>query len=813
MVSVSYTHRLPLAVLLLGAGIAATSLLFWRSNSLLFTWVGVDLGFLFIPLAIWACLLLLSRFEVPVDRRKPDGLAWGRLFSALPFTRRLLSDLAWFTLVLGLLSAAPTTVSAISNQLDVPELPSLEPYARVFSSMALWGSVVLVTVAVARATAEVRPGFRVLLISPWWRLAFIGASYILLANGGVLNVALGFQGFILWLALAVAVGLAYVALVIRRILNLPLQPRLLLLLRVQLLFIEATWIPIALVAVIVLPSVVEPVLVGHFALDPGTATAYAESLGVLTSPQAFAVMLPFALVRAVGVFWPALGRILGFPVGRLALLGIVHVIFSEGGVLWVAFGVSFSRVMAFLTLALALSYAASIIRNIADIRFSGRFGTAATTALSIMSSATAALVAGLAVWTIANHLPVANAALIDHGATRYLGQQALPYFSLLFDSRFTITALGVALTFALSQPWLWRDLAVTRRKFLFDALCYGAAGCLAWMLGVTLSPLGHGFILAGAAVAMGMFTLTLTQVLAYVVLPRSSALTPIARWLVESRVRGFVLGAAVAVYGLLLRPALYEALWFAALYEYIALLALLAMALLFLMNLLRRDAVAPRIQVARWINWSHHQQTLESKEDPRSTLTSAMRQQFLDHLNWKPLWTYLMELLCRNGASLEWMYAVSQPLRASAVSSSKLQFLKWKNRRRLGRVASLEDALRHTDSALDSAQAPARLVSEDNLRRAAAPFVETGAEVERFVVALIAVHYQRGDDLQRAIDRWFPRLNSPDPPVGRIALPWSRSRARAHGQQERVNLVNSAVAMLFGSATPASSIERVAPHR
>lgn len=811
MVSVAHTYRLPLTALLLGAGIAATFLLFWRSTGLLSTWVGFDIGFLWTPLAIWTCLLLLSRFEAPAGR-KPDGLAWGRLFSALPFARRLLSDLAWFALVLGLLSAAPTMVSAISDRLGVSELPSLEPYANVFGSMALWGGVVLVTVAVARATAEVRPGFGVLLVPPWWRLAFIGASYILLANGGVLNVAFGFQGFILWLALAVAVSLAYVALVIRRVLNQPLKPRFLLLLRVQLLFIEATWIPVALVAVIALPSMVESVLVGHFALDPDTAAAYAESLGALTSTQAFAVMLPFALARAVGVFWPAVGRILGFPVGRLALLGVVHVIFSEGGVLWVAFGVSFSQLMAFLTLALALSYAASIMRNIADIRFSGRFGTAATAVLSIMSSATAALVAGLAVWSIVNHLPIANAALLDYGATRYLGQRALPYFSLLFDSRFIITALGAALTFALSQPWLWRDLAVTRRKFLFDALCYGAAGCLAWMLGVTLSPLGHGFILAGAAVAMGMFTLTLTQVLAYVALPRSSALTPIARWLVESRVRGFVLGAAVAVYGLLLRPALYEALWFAALYEYIALLALLALALIFLMNLLRRDAVVPSTQAAGWVNWSHHQQTLESKEDPRSTLTSAMRQQFLDHLDWKPLWTYLMELLCRNGASLEWMYAVSQPLRASAVSSSKLQFLKWRNRGRLGRVASLEDALRHTDSALNSAEAPAQLISEDDLLRAAGPFVETGAEVDRFVVGLIAVHYQRGDDLQSAVDRWFPLLNSRDPLGGRIVPPWSRSRARARGRQERVNLVNSAIAMLFGNSTPAS-IERVAPQR
>ena len=123
----------------------------------------------------------------------------------------------------------------------------------------------------------------------------------------------------------------------------------------------------------------------------------------------------------------------------------------------------------------------------------------------------------------------------------------------------------------------------------------------------------------------------------------------------------------------------------------------------------------------------------------------------------------------------------------------------------MGRIAALEDALRSTDSALASTQVPMRPITKDELLRAAAPFVDTGAEVERFVVALIAVHYQQGDDLQRAIDRWFPLLNSPDHSVGRTVLPWSRSRARARGRQERVSLVNGAVELLFDSATPATN--------
>ena len=790
MVSVAHTYRLPLTALLLGTGVVATFLLLWILNSPLSTWTGVDLGFLFLPLAAWACLLLLRRFFV---------------LEGLPFARRLLSDVAWFALVLGLLTVVPTMTSAISNRLGGPELASFEQYVQVFGSMALWGSVVLAPVAVARAIGEMRPRFGVLLPPPWSRLAVIGVGYVLLANEGVLNVAFGFQGFTHWIALTVALGLAYVALVIRNRLNEPLKAQFLFFLRAQLVLIEAAWIAVALAVVAVLPSRVEPVLVGHFALEPDTAAAYMKSLGALTSPQAFVVMLPFALVRVVGIFLPTVGRILGFPVGRLALLGIVHVIFSEGGVLWVAFGVSFSQVMVALMQALVLSYVASIMRNTANIQMLGRFGTVAATILLITSSATAALAAGLAVWTIVNHVPVINAMLLDHEAARYLGRRALPYLSLLFDSRFNLAALGMALTFALSQPWPWRDGAVTRRRLLFNALCYGAGGYFAWVLGIILSPLGHGFVLAGVAAAMGMFALALAQALQCVTFPYSTALTLIVSRLTASRVRVFVLGAAVAFYGLLLRPALYEVLWFAALYEYIALLALLALVIIFVTDLLRRSATAPTAEAAGWSNWSHHQQTLESKEDPRSALTLAMRQEFIDHLEWKPLWTYLMGLLCRNEASIEWMYAVCQPLRASAVSSSKLRFLRWRNRRRMSRTAALEDALRRADSALASKQASVRPITEDELLQAAAPFVETGAEVERFVVAAIAIHYQQGYDLQHAIDRWFPLLNAPDSSVGRIALPWSRSRARAKGREERVSLVNGAVEMLFDGVTPATN--------
>ena len=187
--------------------------------------------------------------------------------------------------------------------------------------MALWGSLVLVPVAVVRAIAEVRPGVRALLATPWTRLAALGIGYALLANGGILDVAIGFEGFTHWVALGVVLGLSYGALVLRRMLAEPVEPRVLPVLRVQLLLVEGAWIAIALGAVAGLPSVVESVLVGHFSLDGSTAAAYVASLGELTSPQAFAVMLPFAMVRVAGVFRPDGGRHSGISCRKVGPAG------------------------------------------------------------------------------------------------------------------------------------------------------------------------------------------------------------------------------------------------------------------------------------------------------------------------------------------------------------------------------------------------------------------------------------------------------------------------------------------------------------
>ena len=268
----------------------------------------------------------------------------------------------------------------------------------------------------------------------------------------------------------------------------------------------------------------------------------------------------------------------------------------------------------------------------------------------------------------------------------------------------------------------------------------------------------------------------------------------LSNWLLASGVRAFVLGASLAVYVLLLRPVLYEALWFAALYEYVALLSLLLLTSMYIMNQLRLDSNALEEAAPRSSGWSHHLQTLESKADPRSDLTSSLRDRFVDNGDWKPLATYLMSLLYRHGASLEAMRAVCRPLRTTASAS---RFLRRSPLKRLGRMTALDVAQSHAKKALANPTEALQPVEEEKLREAAEPFLEHGTDPERFAVALIAADCQRGADLQQAMDGWFSLLDTAAPRSGWSTLPWMRSDARLRGRQRRLDIVDDAAAFLF----------------
>lgn len=805
MTTAAYAQRLPLTAMLVTAAVVAGFFLFWRTASPLSGWTGVDLDFLFPPLLPWALLMLLGRAAAWAGAGPLAALTWGptrsgrtlRASDALPLAERVLTDLAGFALVLALLDTVPTMAVALAERFDGAVVDGIPAYTRAFGAMG-WSILILAPVAALRALTVARPAIGAVLAPPWSRLAVLGAAYVLLAPNGVLSAAVGVDGFAFRFVLALAMGIAYGALILRRI-SADLGPgRLRQHLRIALLTLEAAWIAMALGVLAALPPIVESILVDRFALQPWEAAAYTISLDRLTSPQAFAVLLPFAAIRVIGVFRSPVDAVLGFPVGRLALLAAVFVLFSADGVAFYFLRAPLDDLMVMLTLAIAVSYAGSVFAN-ASRAVTGRRAPALAAAFTVAGSAEAAAAAGLAVWALVDHLPIANAALLDHDTVRSLGRNAMPYLNVLLDSRNALAMLAAALAFAWTLPWRPDSGLLGRARAPMTAVAFAVAGCLAWLTGAALSPMGHGTLLAGASLAAGLFALGVAQVAGAVAaaLP-NAALSPLVRWFAANRTRGMVFGAFIALYGLLFRPVLYEALWFAALYEYIALLGLLALALLVVVDLLRRDASAPEAPDLQWTGWRHHQQVLQDKADPRAALPAELRRRYVDFGEWRELWAYLMGLLYRHGAPLEEMHAVGRPLRAAARSHGMPSFMRQGNLRRLARASALNRALRAFDEALSGGRDRLSPVTREGLRQAAAQFIETGADVERIAIALTVANCQSGRDPHTAIYRWFPLLEGPDPVSRRFFLPWPSPGGLLRHRPQRVRLVEDAAAMLFG---------------
>ena len=865
-------RRLPLTISLLCAGMLATWLLLGGRDGPFARWTGLDFHYLFLPLALGGGLLLLNSLLLWAGLTRPAQRIAGRLARAgspespgsrllavAPLVvRRVPNDLGRMVLALGLISSVALLPATLSQRPGGRDLNFLTEYLEVFTSLAVWGIFLLLPFVLVRAIGEERPVLLEIVRFPRKSLITFAAAYVLLADGGVLDVAFEVQGSGVLVALGVTLGIFYGASVLRNFIHAVQPRRFLPALRAALIIAEVLWLGTLLGAVAALPEAVEPSInvvhsrlnappptptptplpVGastetHFSLlhgvglaypirptpsspvelepepptaelDPETMSAY---MGILhnLSNWAVLVLLAFGLVRVVGIFRPTVERVFGFPIARLVILAVVYVTLSETGVVATALGVNFSQAMSILTLALGVSYAGTILRNITGLDIPGRFGPPAARVFGLSGALAQSAAWALAVWVVLNHMPVVNATLLDHSRTRQYGADYLPHFGSLFDLRFTAAALCFATALALSLPRTLVDK--TSRRFLpaLAALVSCAAGYIIWAAGVSLSSLGHGFVLGGAVVAAGMYSLALSYLATYCINSPNRMLADLAGWLAASKLRGFILGANVAFYGLLLRPVLYDFLWLAALYEYTALLLLMLMVLMRVLNRMRVVDEADGPAAPAGADWSHHLQAIEAKPDRRTELTAALRQRFVDHGEWKPLWTYLMGLLYRGEASLDSIRDACRPLRNSAAGPRFWNLLaRWK-RNRSRRMTALEESLGSVEQALASSVTPLSAIHEEALREAAIPYIESGAEQDALAVALISAHCQRGDDVGQAVDRWFELLDAPDPSQGWFKLPKLRSGDWSSDRSRRLQMVEGAISQLFSDSMPRRS--------
>ncbi len=716
----------------------------------------------------------------------------------------LLGGLGIVVLSAGALAIVSGIPAAVSARPGAADLAAFGPYFAVFGSLATWTVVVAGLFVVARSSREYFSWIDRILPLPVKQLPALGIAYVLLANNGVLAVAFGFPGSLLLLLIAVEFALSYLASSLRVVTTHNLSSRALVAARITLLLFDCGRIALLLGVMVSLPRVVG----GISELQPGGALesldAYLEVLDRLAF-WSIILLVPFIVISAAAAFRPVIGEVFGFPMGRIALFAVALVLFSDTGILSTASRLPIPQLMPTLSSALAISYIALVLLRISQLDLTFKFKTALGNVAALVGSFMPALSLSLVAWALFASLPLVSAPLLDDSRTAAFGLASMPYFAAMYEIRFLFAGFVFALLLVLSLPDpLWRPARWHFRPML-AATGFTASGCLMLISGASLASLGHGFALFGAVIGTGLLTLGVAQMAAYVVNSPEPIVAGPARWLLGSKLRGFLIGGTLAFYGMLLRPLMYDALWFAEIYEWVAVLALAVWALLKIRGNLKTFVETSGAAPTSWTGWYRHEQRFEERPDPRWNAMERWRQRFLDSGDWSSLWTYLMGLLCRNSASPQSVRAVFRPLReASPTLGTGILRRSVRHRVRQRREAALGRCLRNAEHALSLPKGTPGFVDESVFKESAEPFIQSGEEPETMAANVISAYLQRGADVNHAVGLWFPLVSSSDTESGWFEFPWVRRRRRRRAQERRRKLVEGAISHLSGQGSHAA---------
>ena len=523
-----------------------------------------------------------------------------------------------------------------------------------------------------------------------------------------------------------------------------------------------------------------------------------------------AVLAFIAAVRTASLPFPVVGLIFGFPWFRMLVLGVISLLLQQQE--WaIAYGFHNSPLLPALAAMMGAGYLGSALRNIGKV--SDRWAnpdtplwTVGVECVGIAAALTTAAGGALMAWGVLGSLPNISAAALDQWPDLLTGGWIQLYFGQLFEAKHLVAGFFLTLGFARVLPSAEEDRTGTEYRPLLKAGAYALSGYTAWLVAAKLAYLGHGYPLFGAAIAGGLFAAAAAMVVRSLVPRPGGVLTDAARWLSQSTFRAFFLGASLVLYGLLIRPLLYEALWFAPVYEWLVVLAFAFVPV----NRLRkgvRAEVAPEAALpASWPDWSRHYQVSEDRPDARMVGLVDLQQGFVNTGEWGPVWHYLVGLLLQNGTAIESIPAVFAPMRRCYLASVT-PGLRWRGNRVKHRKVALADTVARAEAALSLPSAPLEPVNEVRLREVAMPFLDRGSGPEELAVTLTAASWQRGSDLGSAAALWFPLMTLVDAPVsgrGIVAyLRWVFWRTFRRGtphwdRQRRQRIVDEAASRLFG---------------
>ena len=619
--------------------------------------------------------------------------------------------------------------------------------------------------------------------------------------------------FLLW-PVAIATGLSLAVDLVFRLqrasrlraaLRLPeeFRPRVALaLLMVRRLLRHASWSALLLGAVAALVGTQpEPRIYYTFVVGTGTVLAF------------------MAAVRTASIPFPVAGMIFGLPWFRLLALGLVSLVLHQQE--WsTVYGFHSSPLIPALAAAMAAGYLGSALRNIDKV--SDRWAnpdtplrTVAVECVGIAAALTTGAGGALIAWGILGSLPNIGAAALDEWPDLPLGDWTPLYFSRLFEARHLVAGFFMALGFARALPSAGGGGTGTDYRPLLKAGAYALSGYTAWIAVANLASLGHGYPLLGAAVAGGLFATAAVVVVRSLIPGPGGVLTDAARWLSQSTFRAFFLGASLVLYGLLLRPLLYEALWFAPVYEWLVVLAFAFVPINRLRKGVRAEIVPETGPPASWPSWSRHDQVSEERRDPRMVELVVLQQGYINTGEWERVWDYLVGLLLRNETPLENIPAVFAPMRRCYLASVTPR-LRRRNKKVTvkHREAALANTMSRAEATLSLPSAPLETVDEARLREVGTPFVDQRGEPEELAVTLTAAYWQHGADLGSAASRWFPLMALVDDPASGTGigayLRWVFSHIFRRGtprwdRERRQRIVDEAASHLFGEGTEAAT--------
>ena len=530
----------------------------------------------------------------------------------------------------------------------------------------------------------------------------------------------------------------------------------------------------------------------------------------LTEPQPYVyllvgtgvVLVSMVTVKCVSNWRPGVGLVLGFPQFRLLAVAVTALLMFQG---WSEkYGFLGSPLLAGISAAMSVSYFAHVVRELSELA-RPRWQLVAD-CLGLTAALGWAVGGTLAIWALLGALPNVSTAFLGEWPAHGIGRETLAHFSYVFDARHLIAGFTLALMFAARIPGFVKgDGGYVR---LIKAAAYGIAGALAWVVAVSLTPLGHGYPLLGAAIGCGLFAAALGSVARSIFAGSGGVLNTVADWFSKSVLRTFFVGASLALYGLLVRPVLYDVLSLAPLYEWIVVLVIASFAFYRMRTRAQEELMPNTAPPASWTRWSRHTPDTAERNDPRMAALLATNQHFVTTGEWSHVWRYVLELLLRNRVPLESIPNVFEPMRRYHPEGATAGRLRRKNRRAIEgrREQALVETLDTAEEALSLSKEPLETVDEDKLLASARPFLDDGVGAERIAVLLVAAYWQRGASVDAAAALWFPLVimeRDAAPPslkmatfidklsgrAGRRNVEWNRAR--------RAGMIEGALAHLF----------------